>query len=266
MIPDEQNTSGKVPKALHSRTKERTTAIGRSLDVYYRDDARTCRMTRLNSQFVPNGGLAFDIGAHVGDRTASFLDLGATVVALEPQPLVFRALRLIHGRHPNAVLRCMATGATRGEIDMYVNSRNPTVSTASQGLVSAARSASLWQDEVWDAQVRVPVTTLDQLVSDHGHPDFVKIDVEGHEHDVLLGLSIPLPAMSFEVTTIQRDVADACIARLTELGRYEFNLSLGEDHQLRHRTWVGPSDMAAEIRHLPEAANSGDVFARLVIG
>ena len=35
--------------------------------------------------------LAFDIGAHVGDRTAAFRRLGARVVAVEPQPAAMRA-------------------------------------------------------------------------------------------------------------------------------------------------------------------------------
>ncbi|MGB3406024.1 MAG: FkbM family methyltransferase [Jannaschia sp.] len=238
--------------------------IGRSLDVYYRDAARTERMDRLNAQFVANGSLAFDIGAHVGDRTASFLRLGASVVALEPQPRVFRALRLIHGRTREAVLRCEAVGATSGQIGMYLNSENPTISTASHDLLASAKTSTGWRDQVWDARIDVPVTTLDRLVAEHGLPDFMKIDVEGHEAEVLAGLTVAVPALSFEFTTIQRDVAYDCLRRLGELGPFEFNLSLGEDHVLRHRNWVSGSDMAAEIRSLPEQANSGDVYARSV--
>jgi hypothetical protein len=41
-------------------------------------------MDRLYSRFVRPGDLVFDIGAHVGDRVASFRRLGAHVVAAEP--------------------------------------------------------------------------------------------------------------------------------------------------------------------------------------
>lgn len=237
-------------------------AIGRSLDVYYRDTARNDRMDKLNAQFVPKGGLAFDIGAHVGDRTASFLRLGASVVALEPQPRVFRAMRFIHRHKPRAVLKCEAVGARTGQIKMFVNSNNPTVSTLSVDMVEAAHSADGWKDQVWNTTIDVPMTTLDSLIAEHGLPDFVKIDVEGHELDVLLGLSHPITALSFEVTTIQRDVATDCVQRMEELGDYEFNLSLGEDHILRHDAWISASAMCAEITALPDAANSGDVYAR----
>jgi FkbM family methyltransferase len=244
--------------------RHKSGGIGRSLDIYYRDTARTQRMDRLNAQFIPNGGLAFDIGAHVGDRTASFLRLGASVVALEPQPRVFRALRLIHGRNPRAVLLCEAAGASPELIDMYINTDNPTISTVSPDLIAAARTAADWQGQVWDAEIRVPVTTLDHLIARYGIPDFVKIDVEGHEAEVLAGLSTPLALLSFEFTTIQRETAYACMDRLAEIGRFEFNLSLCEDHMLRDADWVSGAHMSAEIEGLPEEANSGDVYARLV--
>ena len=43
-------------------------------------------MDRLYGRFVQPGDFVFDIGAHVGDRVASFQRLGARVVAAEPQP------------------------------------------------------------------------------------------------------------------------------------------------------------------------------------
>ena len=110
------------------------------------------------------------------------------------------------------------------------------------------------------------MTTLDALVEHHGVPAFVKIDVEGYEAEVLAGLSAPLPCLSFEITTIQRTVAVACIERLAALGRYVFNLSLGEDHVLRHDRWLPPEEMARVIAALPDTANSGDVFAKRVAG
>jgi len=249
---------------MTTRPARPTTAIGRSLDVYYRDTARTRRMDALYRAFVPNGGLVFDIGAHVGDRTASFLRLGASVIALEPQPRVFRALRLLHGRSDHAVLLPWAAGRAEGEATLHLNTRNPTVATLAQSFIDAAAGAKGWQGEVWDDRVTVPVTTLDALIARYGTPGFIKIDVEGHEADTLAGLSTPVPALSFEITMIQRAAAYACLDRLCALGPYRFNLSLGEDHALTSDTWVEGPTMRARIAALPDAANSGDVYARLI--
>jgi len=148
--------------------------------------------------------------------------------------------------------------------ELLLNSRNPTVSTASTEFVAAAAGSEGWENEVWDQRITVPVTTLDALIAGHGMPHFVKIDVEGHELAVLQGLSVAVPALSFEFTTLQHDAAHACIDRLSDLGRYEYNLSLGEEHRLRHETWRGANALRDELSALPHSANSGDVYARRI--
>ena len=71
----------------------------------------------------------------------------------------------------------------------------------------AADGAPGWEGQAWTRAIRVPVTTLDALIARHGMPTFIKIDVEGFEEEALAGLARPPRALSFEFTTIQRDVA-----------------------------------------------------------
>ena len=67
-------------------------------------------MDALYARFVRAGDLAFDIGAHVGDRIGSFRRLGARVVALEPQPLCARAIRAIYAGDADVTLVEAACG------------------------------------------------------------------------------------------------------------------------------------------------------------
>jgi FkbM family methyltransferase len=143
-------------------------ALERSLDVYYGNPVRDAAMDALYSRFVKPGGLAFDIGSHVGDRIASFRRLGARVVALEPQPLCATAIRAIHGGDGDVTLVQSACGAEEGILVLHVNSANPTVTTASTDFVKAADGADGWQGQVWDETIDVAVTTLDALIASHG--------------------------------------------------------------------------------------------------
>jgi FkbM family methyltransferase len=238
-------------------------ALARSLRVYHGDADRNARVDALLARFVKPGDLAFDIGAHVGDRVSSFRRLGAQVVALEPQPGPARIIRLLHGRDPGVVLRQAAAGDRAGDVTLRINSANPTVSTASDDFVRAAHGAGGWEGQAWDDAITVPCVTLDSLIAEHGRPAFIKIDVEGFEDRALAGLSQPVPALSFEFTTIARDVAQRCLERLSALGPYRFNLALGESQRLEFQRWVNPDEMSAHLGQLPHEANSGDVYAVL---
>jgi FkbM family methyltransferase len=236
-------------------------AVLRSLRIYYGDRPRRLAMAALYGRFVKPGDLVFDVGAHVGDRVAAFRALGARVIAVEPQPALARVLRLLYGRDKNVVVAETAVGRASGETELMLNIDNPTVSTLSTDFVRAATGSAGWEGQAWTRRLRVPLTTLDALIAAHGRPAFVKIDVEGFEAEVLAGLSTPVAALSFEFTTIQRDVAAACLERCVALGLKRFNAALGESQVLVHPPWLDGAAMAAWLASLPHTANSGDIYA-----
>jgi FkbM family methyltransferase len=235
----------------------------RSLRIYYGDRRRHAAMDALYRRFVRPGDLVFDIGAHVGDRVAAFRRLGGKVVAVEPQPALVRTLRLIYGRDRNVIIEAMAVGATAGTMTLRLNPDNPTVATGSDEFIAAARAAPGWEGQTWTDTIDVTVITLDQLIARHGVPRFAKIDVEGFEADVLGGLTNPVPALSFEFTTIQRNVALAAIDRCATLGYACFDAALGESQTLVHGDGLGAQAIADWLTALPVEANSGDIYARL---
>src|SRR5437763_1165313 len=86
----------------------------------------------LYRQFVTRGDLCFDVGANIGDRTRAFLDLGARVVAIDPQPSCVRRLGFVFGRNSRVTIVPAGLGADAGEADLAICDAAPTISTMSR--------------------------------------------------------------------------------------------------------------------------------------
>lgn len=242
---------------------EQRLGLVRSVLMYHGIPFRRRRLTRFYAQFIRPGDLCFDIGAHVGSRLRAWLPLGARIVAVEPQPNCMALLRRWFGGDGRVVLIDQAVGACPGTADLLVSPRTPTVTTLSRDWIAAVGRDRAFAGVRWGERLPVTVTTLDELIDRHGLPAFCKIDVEGYELEVLKGLSRPIPALSFEYLSICLDRARDCVMRVTGLGHYEFNWSVGESHRLRSADWLDADRMLARIETLGAAGGSGDIYARL---
>lgn len=253
-----------TPVHRHARARaSRALGLARSLAVYHGPVWRRRRLARFYGQFLSPGDLAFDVGAHVGNRVSVFRRLGARVVAVEPQPHLLRVLRLLYGRDPRVQLESCGVGAESGTATLHLSSRTPTVSSFADTWIDTVADDPGFAAVRWDATLPVPVVTLDELIERRGEPQFCKIDVEGYEHEVLRGLSRPLRALSFEYVPIAAERAVACVERLTELGDYRFRRSRAETHSWFDPVWLDAPTMINRLRTLPDA-RSGDVYARQV--
>jgi hypothetical protein len=155
----------------------------------------------------------------------------------------------------------VALGREPGHAELYVSERTPTVTTLSRDWVEGVSRDPRFAGVAWSPGQRVELCTIEQLIERFGVPEFVKIDVEGFEAEVLAGLKTPVRGLSFEYLPAARAVALECIDRLAELGRYRYNWSPGESHRLTEPRWLDAATMRAWLAEQPPDAPSGDVYA-----
>ncbi|MDH3662133.1 MAG: FkbM family methyltransferase [Alphaproteobacteria bacterium] len=235
----------------------------RSLVIYYGQPWRLPKLRRLYRPFLQPGDLAFDIGAHVGNRSRVWASLGARVVAVEPQANLAAFLRWQFKGQDEITVVETALAASPGTAAMHIDPTNPTVTTLSSDWIDQVTKAEGFENVAWQPPIEVEATTLDRLIATHGLPVFMKIDVEGFEAEVLKGLSQPIKALSLEFLPAAIGVALEAIDHLEGLGRYRYNVSYGEGMAFDLTDWQSADRMRDWLLQQQGGHRSGDVYARI---
>ena len=230
----------------------------------YRRPGRLSGLMTLYRPLVPEDGLVFDVGAHLGDRTRAFRRLGARVVALEPQPGPLAWLRQFHASDSAVVIKDCAVGAQPGRAQLALSRSHPSVATLNASWVDDVQAGHSGFERVrWDDQIEVEVTTLDALIEQYGRPDFIKLDIEGHEAEALAGLSQPVSGLSFEFVRGTLDRSLACIDRIEALAPATYNAVAGEQRRWRFSSWQSADEIRAWLSAGADNLASGDIYARM---
>ncbi len=125
-----------------------------------------------------SGGLAIDVGAS-GGRVANILaDNFDRVIACEPSHQPFKLMAGNVAR--NVVPLEVAVSDETGRIKLTYRAMSE-----GRGYLFTGDSLPEWGHST--GEVEVASVTLDDLSESYGYPDFVKIDTEGHEVQVVLG-------------------------------------------------------------------------------
>jgi FkbM family methyltransferase len=207
------------------------------------------------AQFIRPGFLVFDVGANVGDYTEDFLSLGATVVAFEPNPRCQSRLRGLSRRC--LTVRSEAVGDSSGESFLHTGTQTSLSTLSTEWMSKASVVASGYS---WNDIVRVGIIRLDEAVRDHGVPNFIKIDVEGSELNVLRGLTSKPGALSFEFHTFTSTEVDKCL-RLPLFAGSKLNISLSNSWEMVWPEWRGAADVLGYISQLQQK-QFGDIYAK----
>lgn len=219
------------------------------------------RELQFYSQFIKKGDLCFDIGANIGDKTEVFLQLGAAVVAVEPQESCWRFLKRRY-QNKNVHIVTKALGKAAGQKEIFID-RSHTLSSMSPEWIDSVTKSGRFSSHKWNYKITIETTTLDALIEEYRIPDFCKIDVEGFEWEVIQGLSQPVNMLSLEFVPEHLEPVLACIEYLSKLGNAEFNYSLTDPTSFVFPTWVDAGDMTNTLQtSRGESYIQGDIYVR----
>lgn len=232
----------------------------RSLFIKLSGLKRKQKFVSFYKQFVKPGDLCFDIGANIGHRSGIFLSLGAKVIAVEPVQESINVLKQRFGQKNKMIILQAAIGSNKGQSTIHI-SNELEVCTLSEKFIAEYKDQPGY-DLRWEETRTTNITTLDQLIQDHGIPSFCKIDVEGYEVEVLKGLSQPLPLLSFEYNAKLKKIALNCLEMLAQYEHLTYNFSPYETMSFTFDTWQNITNFKSIIKALPETIQSGDIYVK----
>ncbi len=174
--------------------------------------------TQAILSYAKRGMCAFDIGAHLGYYSlllAKCVGPGGRVVSFEAAPRNFSTLQrnILINNLDNVELINLAVFSKSGMIGMSVSPRD-----AASGDWSISR-------QVNGDSIQVQTIPLDEFCeANQVLPDFLKIDVEGAEYDVLMGgretIARSQPTMLIELHHFDGDLAANCVPDLLSKWNY----------------------------------------------
>jgi len=162
--------------------KELTKYIYRAYRIRYKSDVDEINYIRQN---LKEGDIAIDIGAHKGGYLywmQKRVKQKGKIYAFEPQTKLFKYLNMIVQlrNYQNVTIENLGLSSKENEVDFFIPK-------TSKGDSPGARIGALMDEMPFD-EFKIQTTTLDNYFYKRQiKPNLIKIDVEGHEKEVLLG-------------------------------------------------------------------------------
>lgn len=142
---------------------------------YYEQD-----IVKIIKKYLKSDDVFVDVGANIGCHTLIAAKICKKVIAIEPEPNVRKRLieNIKLNNLKNVEVYDYAISDYIGKTTFYP----PDVNNPNKGVGSLYYKNGLKQDGI-----KIKVTTLDKLLENESKIDFIKIDVEGANKEVIFG-------------------------------------------------------------------------------
>jgi FkbM family methyltransferase len=139
--------------------------------------------------------LIFDVGANTGEKAAIFKRLSKKIICFEPSPNSIDTLKKRFA-WTNVSIVPIALSDMESTTQLYILENMETLNSVSNKQLKHVVQPMSKGEKINVMDVKTE--TLDNAIKKFGTPDYIKIDVEGHEKEVIAGLTRPVKYLSFE--------------------------------------------------------------------
>lgn len=184
--------------------------------------------------------LIFDIGANRGRTAEIFINHSEKVICFEPNPDLVSYLRK-RFCNTNLSIDNRAISHEKGMQEFKLANAD-TISTLSQDWVQNSRFTGEYS---WDNSIMVETLTLSDAIAEYGIPDYIKIDTEGYEYEILTSFHEVLPdtLIAFEWAEEQKEKIALTLKHLNNLGYDNFAYTEGDPVLFENQiTWSAFND------------------------
>lgn len=165
--------------------------------------------------------LIFDVGANIGNKAMVLEKLTDKIVLFEPDKRMQKILRARYGGNPKFSIESTALGSKQETREYYVMKDNEAYNTFNPKQLATIREKNDVSTEL------AQTSTLDYYIAEYGKPDYIKIDVEGFEEQVIKGLTNRINIISFEANVPEfREETIGILHYLDNLAAYRYNYSV----------------------------------------
>jgi FkbM family methyltransferase len=217
----------------------------------------------INDIIISKDDLVFDIGSNIGDKSQEYLNRGARVIAFEPQENCYLHAVSRFTNNPNYNAENVALDERVGTSTLYIASYH-TISSMSTEFIEESRKER-FPEYNWNFSKTVKTDTLDNMIVKYGKPNYIKIDVEGYEPNVLRGLSQQINLISIEFNPELCSKTLECIEYVERLNGNEtvFNYGYRNDQNFMFDEWVDRDKIETYLKSINDYKfEFGDVYMK----